>query len=253
MVVIPDSVQATQQEAGVQNLGGRSGGRRGGYIGTSATTTVTVRATAYTPQGTDAQRSIKSSSANDTSAGTGARTIRITYYKADASGPFTTDLTMNGTTAVATTATDIALLEKIEVITVGSGGGNAGTISIYTDNAGAGSVWGSIAIGDNQTYWAHHYVTSGVTCYITEAFVCAKANTGGAAVLGIATLNKLNPIDTTIVQKNLDVSYGYEGVTNPMHFRTPIVVTGPAILFLNIKPSATTASTAHGGFSFFEV
>lgn len=244
MPVTPETIAYSASEA--------RGGRRGGYVASSSTTAKTVRATTYTPQGTNAQRSVKSTSANDAAAGTGARTIRVTYFKADCTGPFTEDITLNGTTAVATANSDIALLEKIEVLTVGSGGGNAGTINFYTDNAGAGSIWGSIAVSDNQTYWAHHYVATGATCYVTEAIVCQKANTGGAAVLGIATLNKLDPTNTAIAQRNLDISYGYDNRSEPTPLKVPIEVVGPSIIFLNVKPDANTASTAHGGFAFYE-
>ena len=57
-------------------------GRAQGYVGTSAASGVVVRATTYTPQGTNAQRSFKSTSASDTSAGTGARTVTINYLDA---------------------------------------------------------------------------------------------------------------------------------------------------------------------------
>ena len=57
---------------------------------TSTTTTIkTVERTTYTEQTTNAQRSFASSSANDTAAGTGARTIKITYYDASGNGPYT--------------------------------------------------------------------------------------------------------------------------------------------------------------------
>src|SRR5574339_412237 len=91
----------------------------GGYRGTSATTRVQLTATTYTEPGSAAQRSVSSSNANDTSAGTGTRTLRITYYDNDMNGPYTEDITMNGTTPVNTVASDIRFIERIESLTVG--------------------------------------------------------------------------------------------------------------------------------------
>ena len=120
-------------------------------------------ASAYTEQSSNAQRSLVSSDATDASASTGARTVRITYYDASMVGPFTETVTMNGTTPVNTVATDICFIEKLEVVTAGSNGGNAGTISLMSATAGGGVTVGTIVVGDNETNWCHHYVPSGKT------------------------------------------------------------------------------------------
>src|ERR1700733_2178941 len=99
--------------------------RSKGYVSTAATSTVAVNATAYTEQTSGAQRAVKSSSANDAAAGTGVQTVKLTYFKLDATGditgPYSEVLTLNGTAAVATVGTAIALIESIEAVTVGSG------------------------------------------------------------------------------------------------------------------------------------
>src|SRR5579885_2351141 len=70
-------------------------GQATGYVTTASTSGTIIRATAYAPQGTNAQRSLVSTSANDTSAGTGARTITINYL--NTSFQLKTDVvTMNG-------------------------------------------------------------------------------------------------------------------------------------------------------------
>jgi predicted aspartyl protease len=155
---------------------------------TSAGVRASCRATTYTEQSSNAQRSVKSSSTNDTSAGTGAREIRITYFDSSGNGPYTTNVVLNGTTAVDTGATDICFIEKMEVVSVGSGGFNAGTISLYTTTAGGGSVIGSIGVGnavtgtgDNKTLWAHHYVPNGKAAELSTVVFGATANAGGAA------------------------------------------------------------------------
>ncbi len=101
--------------------------RAQGYTATSATSGKVIRATTYTPQGTNAQRSVNSTSASDTSAGTGARTVTINYLDTSFVAHSET-VTLNGTTAVNTVGTNIAFIENIVVASVGSGGGNVGTI-----------------------------------------------------------------------------------------------------------------------------
>lgn len=229
-------------------LPGVTASRAAGYVGTSAVTAVPIRATAYAPQGTNAQRSLRSSNANDTAAGTGARTVRVTYLNTSFELK-TEDVTLNGTTAVNTVATDIAFLERMEVLTVGTqGGGNAGTISIYTQVAAGGSVWGSIAIGDNMTYWAHHYVPTGKTCRV----VCMTGS--GSVVGGSTTFNRSgNPLGTTEPQKGLGSTLVHAAANyNDHEFRVPVPISGPDFLWMVERPLAATASTAYGFFEYLE-
>jgi hypothetical protein len=217
-----------------------------GYIGTSATTTVTIRASAYTPPGNNVQRSIKSSSANDTAAGTGARSVKITYFDASLNGPFTETITLNGTTAVNTVSTTMAFIEKMEVATVGSGGGNAGTLTLTTTTGGAGSTIGTVMAGDNRTFWTHHYVPVGKSCYV---YIYRGSATVAA---GAAFLNTLNPIDPLVAQQNPTGTMRHGTTTIAIDFAVPLVVAGPALIFINEKPDVTTASTAFGSFDFIE-
>src|SRR5512135_3111762 len=71
-------------------------GRAQGYTATSATTGKAIRATTYTPQGTNAQRSVNSTSASDASAGTGARTVTINYLDATNIALASETVTLNG-------------------------------------------------------------------------------------------------------------------------------------------------------------
>src|SRR5208337_3531002 len=72
-----------------------------GDLTTAAQTLAPVERTTYTEQLTNAAMTLVSASANDTSAGTGARTVTVTYLDQTMAGPYTTVFTMNGTTAVA--------------------------------------------------------------------------------------------------------------------------------------------------------
>jgi len=136
------------------------------YGGSSGILTA-IRATAYVEQTVDFTGSVKSTSANDSSAGTGARIIKITYFDHLGAGPFTENATLNGTTAVNLVNVNHCFIEKMEVLTVGSTGSNAGVISLFAGAGGTGTTVGSIGfgtssatLGDNETLWAHHYIPS---------------------------------------------------------------------------------------------
>lgn len=221
--------------------------RSQGYVTTSATSGVAVRATAYAPQGTNSQRSVKSTSTSDTAAGTGAQTVTINYLDTSFVSHSET-VTLNGTTAVNTVGTNIAFIENMVVSTVGSGGGNAGTIQIFTATAGGGSVWGSIAIGDNQTFWAHHYVPAGVTCYVLGV-TC-----GATVVAGQTNINHFgNPLSTNIPELQIGVSIIHVAAGTWDHdYEVPLAIPGPDLILLTEKPAAVTASTAIAGMEWIQ-
>jgi hypothetical protein len=159
------------------------------FGGGTANTLQVMRATAYTEPTAAAQRSIASASVNDTAAGTGARTVRLVYFDGTGAGPFTEDLTLNGTTPVNTVATNIRFIENIFVITVGSGLTNAGVITLYGAIAGGGGVVGTIGtgnivtgLGDLRTLWAHHY--SPINTKVEFSTVVASIQSGGSGTYG---------------------------------------------------------------------
>jgi hypothetical protein len=140
---------------------------------------VAVRETAYTEPASAAQRSIASSSANDTSAGTGARTVKITYFDDTLANRLTETVTLNGTTAVNTVATNIRFIERIEVLTSGSANENVGTITLYGSTGGGGGTVGTIAATKRRTNWAHHYVPAGKVLFLASMNGGAKIKEGG--------------------------------------------------------------------------
>jgi len=117
---------------------------------------------------------VSSSSTNDTSAGTGARTV--TLFGLDANyAEVSETVTLNGQTAVNTTKTYIRI-NRMVVNTAGSGGQNAGVIY-----AGDGTVtsgvpaekYATIAIGDNQTLMALWTVPADYTAYLLQKDITA--------------------------------------------------------------------------------
>jgi hypothetical protein len=221
------------------------------YAATSSTSSKVIRATTYTAQTSGAQRSFNSTSTKDASGNTGALTVVVTYLNSSLTSYETETVTMNGTTAVNTVNTDYCFIESIQVATVGSDGANDGTIQIWSSTGAGGSVWGSIAVSDNQTYWAHHYVLNGGYCGVTSV------NGGSTAVSGCLTLMRTgNPISTNLPQQAISGTYihGYygSGVSVDHEFQNIALVVGPDMIMLSEKPSAATASTIYASFELFQ-
>ena len=225
-------------------------GIRFGQIATSANTLVKVLKNAYTEQTTNAQRSFVSSSANDTSAGTGARTLLLTYYDQNMAGPFTETITMNGVSNVNTVSSTICFVESIVVATTGSGLTNAGTITMKAAAAGGGATITTLSAGDNRTLWAQHYVGVGLTCYITAFRGCS--NTNGATAGAITYINKV-PLGLFELQISGKQHYIGNVGTIQVAQTMPIQVVGPAKIIQYVIPESATANTMFADFDFYEI
>jgi hypothetical protein len=221
-----------------------SAGFAAGSVVTAAINTFAVRDTTYTEQTTGAQRQLLSANAADAAAGTGARKVKITYYKADYTGPFTEEVTLNGVTAVNTVATDICFIEKMEVTEVGSGGSNAGIITLRTL---ASVTIGTIAVGNNRTYWAHHYVPPSKTCNITS-FYMAGSNNASTFTLRSRPSTANAP---EVVVSDLVSLYGASNAFLRT-YSTPIQVAGPARITAYIQTTISTSTTNRASFDFYE-
>lgn len=223
-----------------------------GDVTTTATTRTLVRRTAYTEQTTNGQRSIASASANDSAAGTGARTIQIVYLDATGAGPFTEILTLNGTTGVNTVATNICFIEQIDVLTVGSTGSNVGIITLYTAINKGGSAIGTISATNNQTFWAHHYVATGKTCNVT-GISCGHSGTttGSGALFTINAKSLSNSVAAETQASDFVRLYGQSSTFSRV-YTSPIKVLGPARLQVYVTPETASSTTYRAAFDFFE-
>jgi hypothetical protein len=120
---------------------------------------------------------VSSSSTNDTAAGTGARIVEVDGIEAITFAAKTVTLTLAGQTKV-TDASGVSFIRinDVRVISVGSGLTNAGIIYAYdnavaTVTAGvpqtASVIYGTVAIGDNQTRQAMYMVPAGYQAQIS--------------------------------------------------------------------------------------
>lgn len=228
-------------------------GLRGGTVllgGGSSGTVNAVRATTYTEPSSNAQRSMSSASTNDTSAGTGARTVEITYYDSSGNGPFVETITMNGTTAVNTANSNICFIESMIVKTAGSGGTNAGVITLFGSTGGTGGTVATIgtgnivaATGDGRTLWAHHYVAASKTCSITGISIGASATS--TFHLKSKAVTVANSTDT-ILSEPLTTAGSFQRV-----YGSPLTVVGPARITAYGVPS-TNGVTMNASMDFYE-
>lgn len=227
-----------------------------GNVATSAVAEFAVNETTFVEQTTGAQRSFSSSSAADTAAGTGARTIQLTYYVLAAgvvTGPFTETITMNGVTAVNTVATNITLVEKFEVITAGTGGVNAGIITMFAAAAAAGGAIASIAVGDRRTNYAHHYVASGRTCLLTDFYTMTTVS---SAQLPQFSARSLDYATTNAAERILfdnAAQIGSSSRTQTSFLHVPRRVTGPARIQFYVTTTVNTSQTAAVEASYYEI
>lgn len=119
---------------------------------------------------------ISSSSISDTSAGTGARTVDVKYLRVGFIEA-TQTVTLNGTTPVVLTHTDIIRINGLHVMTAGSTGTAVGNISLVDNTTGL-ITYGYISAGLNASRQCIYTVPVGKTLFITRWDIHEGASSG---------------------------------------------------------------------------
>lgn len=223
-----------------------------GRVTTAATSLAPVEETTYTEQITNGQRSLASSNAGDISGGTGARTVLITYYDQTGAGPFTETVTMAGTATANTVGTNICYIESLKVTSVGSAGSNQGTITLFTAINKGGTTITTIAVGDVQTFHAHHYVPLGKTCYISGFSIGSNATSAGAGGLFLLKASTPTVANSQELQVSDFVTIGGGQSTDTRTYNSPIQVVGPARVRAYVTPYATSSTVQYASFDFID-
>lgn len=181
---------------------------------------------------------IASSSANDTSAGTGARTIRIWGLQTWSSEESSEDITMNGTSNVAT-SNSYVIIHRMKVLTCGSSGPNVGQIeaTAVTD----ATITAIIIAGKGQTFMAVYGVPDTQDLYIPcLSFSVLRANLGtGERHIDMRLLANEFPDDQTDVYIEKESwGCGTRG-SNPTHipFDPFYKIEGPCIVKMQAAAS----------------
>lgn len=154
---------------------------------------------------------ISSTSINDTSAGTGARTIRISGLYEDDNGNWiqtTENITLNGQSAVLTTRTNWIRINFMSVLTVGSTGSNQGAIYVspsgttLTSGLPNSNIISAIITNWNTSSMGDYSVPS------NRAFVFLMGN------FFFDTKKSITIRETYKVNNGITYQVGYYGTTN---------------------------------------
>lgn len=184
-----------------------------------------------------------SSSANDTAAGTGARTISVIGL--NGSGVEVTEtITLNGTTNVPTVNSYI-FISRVIVLTAGSGAANAGTIT-GTATGGGTPLLISVAIGINQSQLGIYKVPVGKSAYIYNWGGSFYSATAGAQV----ELRLLIKPSGGVFNMKDNINLFTGGVTAFIKQKTPPIV-APASSIIKIQiVTANANNDVNGNFDF---
>lgn len=162
---------------------------------------------------------VSSSDANDSAAGTGAQTISISGLDGD-HNEISEIVALNGLTAV-TTAKTYTHINGMTVITVGSGGANAGKIYVGKGTVTDGipeTIYNIIEIGFNNSTSGIYTVPAGYTAYMVLGGITAGQAVGTTAVVG-----KLAIQDTNGIIRSIAVTVLNNGVSR-YDFNVPIAI-----------------------------
>ena len=165
------------------------------------------------------QMTVSSSSANDTAAGTGARTIVVQGLDANYN-EVTETVTMNGQTAVTMTAS-LLRVNYAYVVTAGSGNSAAGNIYIGTGTVTSGvpaTVYDIIKLDYNNTTTGSYTVPAGYTGYVSQGLFSTGQASGSTQVEGRLLTRGVNNIRMTAAITTLN-----NGVANYV-FEYPLAV-----------------------------
>jgi len=144
-------------------------------VGTTRSTLWSIGTADYVYPAAAGAMTLSSTSANDTVAGTGARTVKVEYLDGNYAEQTSDTMDLNGQTGVTILKggvnASILRVHKIKVITAGTGLQNAGDIYVGTGAITAGvpaNKYGFADAGYNRSQMAMYTVPAGKTAYIME-------------------------------------------------------------------------------------
>ena len=165
------------------------------------------------------QMTVSSTSANDTAAGTGARTVVVQGLDANYN-EVTETVTLNGQTAV-TMSASLLRVNYAYVATAGSGNSAAGDIYIGTGTVTAGvpaTTYDIIKVDYNTTTTGSYTIPAGYTAYVSQGLFSTGQPSGTTQVQGRLLTRGLNNIRMTAAITTLN-----NGVANYV-FEYPLAV-----------------------------
>jgi len=164
---------------------------------------------------------ISSSSADDAAAGTGARTVYILGINGTG-GYVEETVTLNGQTEV-NTVNSYDAIQTMTVMSVGSGGVNAGTIYAGTGTVTAGVPavpYSAMGVGDNTSLVGHWTCPVGYTGYIIFGTISCGDTNGNQYITGRLKLRGADGIVrtaaiTTLARGSASYDFAFPVKINP--------------------------------------
>jgi hypothetical protein len=182
---------------------------------------------------------ISSASANDTSAGTGARTITITGLDANYN-EISETVILNGQTAVNTVNSYLRVF-SLKTQTAGSGGSNAGIVYAGTGTVTSGvpaTVYAQVEIGYNDSAMAIWTVPAGYTAYISSYSFTTNSSTANNQVTGAVLIRPFGEVFSFEATAKMVGGNSFD-----RHFDTSLVVTEKSDIEMQVLASAVAQAT----------
>lgn len=176
---------------------------------------------------------------------TGSRTIRVWGLATWGTAESSEDITLDGTTAVNTSASYV-IIHRMKVLTAGGSATNEGTLTATA--ATDGTVTAQINIGEGQTQMAIYGVPSTHTFYLTCYYVSINKAQGAVAAVNINLLvneDANTDVDLFIVKHTQGVQSTGTGWIRQCY--TPYFkIAGPAIIKISGTASAADVEASAG-------
>jgi hypothetical protein len=187
---------------------------------------------------------VSSTSANDTAAGTGARTVLIEGV--NGTGGYASEIVvLNGQTPVSTVA-EYDSIERLVVLTVGSGEKNAGLIYIGTGTVTAGVPtvpYNVIDTGENLSITGHWTCPVGFTGYVVRGSFSVGPTAGNNFVRGRLKLRGADGVTRTAAKVTVQ-----SGVAD-FDFSYPVKINATECITATAQGSGGSASVS----SYFQI
>lgn len=189
---------------------------------------------------------IASDNANDTSGGTGARTIRIYGLTAWDSAEVSEDVTMN-TASAPVTSNAYVIIHRMKVLTKGATNVNIGTITATATTDG--TVTAKLRASQGQTQMAIYGIPSNQTAYMQLFYASVNKAGGATGLLDVSLCVNPEP-QVELLNFLTKHTFGLQTVGTSVYtvnYRPPKSIPGPAIVKVQVL-SGTNNMDVSAGF-----
>jgi len=177
--------------------------------------------------------------------GAGARTIRVFGLTDWDTAEVSEDITMNGTSNVAT-SNSYVIIHRMRVLTKGATSSNVGTITATADTDG--TITAQIGAGNGQTLMAVYGIPSVQTGYMTNYWASFNKSGGGSGRVDVSLLSNPEPDSelTNFLVKNTQSILDKANSQFQFNFNPYFKIPGPAIVKVQGNGSTNNLDVSAG-------